>query len=355
MTGFGDPTLIRIHRSIASFRCPRRIDPNLDIPDPVNDPYTFRVNAATATANAQTNPCVAMDPQGDFVIAYQTQGPSQGYFNDIIVRKFDRNGKPLDSGVTVNDVATNINFSPYVAMDNLGDYVVAWSYTADPNYGTGKAIYASLEAKLYSSTEQVLLGTEPVERAGRRQRRQRDRRLRQPTTIWRCRWDEASDTDNNGTTSEGVYAAEWQVYQRRRQQQHRHHPHRRPGRSPERSCVAKYRVNSAAVATTTTTANPANPTAPSTTTKIGNTSWPGYQGHSQVAMDASGDMTISYQGVGPDVSTNINIPAGTPRTPTCKTSWRTRPTPTCRPSPFRDPQRGEHRHRRRAATPPTAT
>ena len=158
MTGFGDPAKYPYTPIHCVVPVPAAIDPNLDIPDAKNDPYTFRVNVDTATANAQSNPCVAMDPQGDFVIAYQSQGPDQGYFNNIIVRKFDRDGKPLDSGITVNDILTNINYLPYVAMDNLGDFVVTWGYTSDPNYELGKTYQGFLQAKLYSSSEQVLLG-----------------------------------------------------------------------------------------------------------------------------------------------------------------------------------------------------
>ncbi|MDH3593418.1 MAG: VCBS repeat-containing protein [Rhodospirillales bacterium] len=82
----------------------------------------FPVNAATT--KGQRNPAVAMDADGDFVVAWES---GQGTTYDIFARRFDAAGTPLDANeFQVNTTTTNVQRVPAVAMDDAGNFVVAW-------------------------------------------------------------------------------------------------------------------------------------------------------------------------------------------------------------------------------------
>jgi hypothetical protein len=82
----------------------------------------FQVN--TFTAGGQFFPAVAMDADGDFVIAWSGAGP--GDFDGVFVRRFDTTGAAQGDEVLVNTTTADSQFFPSVAMDGGGDFVVAW-------------------------------------------------------------------------------------------------------------------------------------------------------------------------------------------------------------------------------------
>ncbi len=131
----------------------------MQTPDPYNallpqdlqvpgDLYTFRVN--TNTANAQDQSTVAMDDAGDFVIAWASTGQDESFFNAVHAQQFDHNGMPLNNEVVVSPEDTNRNYDPYVAMSQDGHWLVVW--TNDTN-ASGHAVYA----QLFDSTGTTLL------------------------------------------------------------------------------------------------------------------------------------------------------------------------------------------------------
>lgn len=84
----------------------------------------FLVNSSH-TANLQWEATAAMDADGDFVIAWEGDGPgdSQGAF----FQRYARTGSAVGTLTRVNASATGSQFQPAVAMDADGDAVFAWS------------------------------------------------------------------------------------------------------------------------------------------------------------------------------------------------------------------------------------
>ncbi len=73
---------------------------------------------------AQTTPSVAMDSNGDSVVAWVQAANINQY--DIDVQVYNPAGvAQLSTPVTVNNT-TSLNYRPTVAMDSAGDFVVAW-------------------------------------------------------------------------------------------------------------------------------------------------------------------------------------------------------------------------------------
>jgi hypothetical protein len=97
----------------------------------------FQVN--THTEDIQWKPSVAIDSDGDFVIAWVSNGEdSEGY--DIYAQRYDRNGNPMGSEFQVNTYTTNDQKWPSAAMDSNGNFVIAWdSFGQD---GSDEGVYA---------------------------------------------------------------------------------------------------------------------------------------------------------------------------------------------------------------------
>jgi hypothetical protein len=83
----------------------------------------FRVN--TYTTDSQTNPAVAMDAQGDFVIAWN-RSDQAGQTTGIYAQRYDGAGVPQGVEFRVNSTTTLNRQSPCVAMDPAGDFVIGW-------------------------------------------------------------------------------------------------------------------------------------------------------------------------------------------------------------------------------------
>ena len=99
-------------------------NPNLDVPNPTTDPYTFRVN--NFTANAQFDPSAAMDPQGNMAFTWSNQGQNISFFNGIIARRFTVDGRPMGPEFNVNIEDTNVHDYSNVALSSSDMMVVAW-------------------------------------------------------------------------------------------------------------------------------------------------------------------------------------------------------------------------------------
>lgn len=93
----------------------------------------FRVN--TTTTNAQTRPALAMDNDGNFAIAWASMGQSSSYTNSILGQRFNRDGDRLGNEIVINTPDTNEHFDPAVAVSSDGYFAVTWTtelYTAIP-------------------------------------------------------------------------------------------------------------------------------------------------------------------------------------------------------------------------------
>jgi hypothetical protein len=100
----------------------------------------FRVN--TTTTNTQWNPSVAMDANGDFIVAWESAniGSYAVYDSAVYAQRYNAAGVPQGSEFRVS-TSTSINhFTPSVAADADGDFVIVWRSYLDQTIGDG--IYA---------------------------------------------------------------------------------------------------------------------------------------------------------------------------------------------------------------------
>ena len=102
----------------------------------------FRVN--TYTTREQEAPSVAMDADGDFVIAWHSYGQDGGSWG-IYAQRYNAGGVREGAEFHVNTYIGRI-FSPNVAMDGDGDFVIAWS-----SYGQDGA-YSGIFAQRYDES-----------------------------------------------------------------------------------------------------------------------------------------------------------------------------------------------------------
>lgn len=85
----------------------------------------FRVN--TRISGAQCNAAVAVTAAGDFVVAWSSYYSSSGRSNEIIARRFDRTGTPLDiDEFQVNTTSAGNQTEPAVAINADGSFCVVW-------------------------------------------------------------------------------------------------------------------------------------------------------------------------------------------------------------------------------------
>ena len=72
-----------------------------------------------------------MDADGDFVVTWTSAGQDSDR-DGIFARKFNLQGKPTSAEILVNTRTANRQDKSDVAMDDNGDFVVAWeSYGQD--------------------------------------------------------------------------------------------------------------------------------------------------------------------------------------------------------------------------------
>ena len=95
----------------------------------------FRVN--TTTAGSQTDPSVAMDATGNFVVVWR--GPDGGSMG-VHAQRFNASGVAQGAEFLVNSFTTGYQDFPQVAMTTNGDFVVAWE--SDGEDGSGAGIFA---------------------------------------------------------------------------------------------------------------------------------------------------------------------------------------------------------------------
>ncbi len=94
----------------------------------------FRVN--TTTTGDQRYSTVAMNANGDFVIAWSSKDPSGDDWN-VKARRYNAQGTALGSEFRVNSSTADDRMFPAVAMDALGNFVVTWSSKNQDGSGWG--------------------------------------------------------------------------------------------------------------------------------------------------------------------------------------------------------------------------
>jgi hypothetical protein len=103
----------------------------------------FVVN--TTLRGTQADPSVAVDEDGDFVVVWQTRFPG-GLLRSIFGQRFSKTGKKVGPEFRVNEERVEKDFVPSVAMDREGNFVVAWqSFSHSP----ARAQCGQIRARLY--------------------------------------------------------------------------------------------------------------------------------------------------------------------------------------------------------------
>ncbi len=106
----------------------------------------LRVN--TYTTGEQRYPSISMDNTGNFIVTWQSGlgGTSQdGSDYGIYAQRYNSSGVAQGSEFKVNSYTTNSQSKPSVAMDNNGNFIVTWNGTGtgDTNYGVFAKRYNS--------------------------------------------------------------------------------------------------------------------------------------------------------------------------------------------------------------------
>ncbi|XQQ05421.1 MAG: calcium-binding protein [Leptolyngbya sp. IPPAS B-1204] len=99
----------------------------------------FRIN--TRTENDQTAPVVAMNAQGDFVVIWVSER-QDGSGTGIFGQRYNNIGNPVGIEFQVNTETDGNQLNPSVAIDDNGDFVVAWQSDSRSSDQDGYGIYA---------------------------------------------------------------------------------------------------------------------------------------------------------------------------------------------------------------------
>ncbi len=91
-----------------------------------DNPLTDEILVNTTVAGDQHNAAVAVDADGELIVVWQSDGQDPDGSSGIYARRFDSVGRPLSGEFRVNSNTTDDQFKPAVAMGNSGNFVVVW-------------------------------------------------------------------------------------------------------------------------------------------------------------------------------------------------------------------------------------
>ena len=119
----------------------------------------FPVN--TYTTGSQSSPSVAMDADGDFVVVWESYGQDgDGY--GIYGQRYNAAGLKQGAEFPVNTYTTSYQTRPSVAMDADGDFIVVWNSYIHPPDSDDYGIFARTYRADGTSdqTEEFIINTE---------------------------------------------------------------------------------------------------------------------------------------------------------------------------------------------------
>jgi hypothetical protein len=90
----------------------------------------------------KSKPSVAVDAAGGFVVAWLSTEINAGSFATVYARRYGANGAPLGGEVRVNVQTAHSYYAPGLAVDADGDFVVAWDDIAGEVEGTDSDVLA---------------------------------------------------------------------------------------------------------------------------------------------------------------------------------------------------------------------
>jgi len=108
-----------------------------------------------SVATASTKPAVAMDALGNYVVAWENFDDINAD-EDIYARRFSANGVASSTEFRVNSTIANDQAAVAIAANSAGDFVISWQSAAQD--GDGNGIYA----QLYDAAGTVLKSEFPV-------------------------------------------------------------------------------------------------------------------------------------------------------------------------------------------------
>jgi len=110
----------------------------------------FQVN--TFTTDVQGNPAVAVDADGDVVVAWHSYGVSLIAQNTFFIhgQRYASDGSTQGAQFQVNTYTTDYQVLPDVAADADGDFVVVWRTRAPGSFGNDTS-YFSIQGVRYAS------------------------------------------------------------------------------------------------------------------------------------------------------------------------------------------------------------
>jgi hypothetical protein len=100
-------------------------------------PQGDEFQVSTTTAGNQNFPSAAMDDQGNFIVTWSS---SDGNLLGIWAQRYDKFGTPVGSEFQVNTFTTGTQNSSSVATDRDGNFVIAWQSNGQD--GDGWGVYA---------------------------------------------------------------------------------------------------------------------------------------------------------------------------------------------------------------------
>ena len=112
----------------------------------------FRVN--TTTAGDQSAPAVAIDNEGDAIVAWQSDG-QDGDGLGVFYTRLDGAGDTAGAEVQVNDAFLGVQQAPTVATAANGNFVIAWE-AIDPTGGSDASL--DIFAKVYDDSGTAIVG-----------------------------------------------------------------------------------------------------------------------------------------------------------------------------------------------------
>jgi len=111
-------------------------------------PITNEFQINNTTAGNQTEPSVATDASGSFIVVWQGPGTDA---EDIYARWFDSNGLPLRGESPINEYTSGSQLCPHVAMDGAGNSVIVWETSGTSQNPTKQSVCARLFDSIGSS------------------------------------------------------------------------------------------------------------------------------------------------------------------------------------------------------------
>ena len=97
--------------------------------------------ANSASSNNQKAPQIASNYDGDFIMVWMDENADSDSYG-IYRRRVDNSGAVLESPVQVNVTETGLQGMPAIAMDSVGNHVIAWQ--SQDQDGDGQGIFAQV-------------------------------------------------------------------------------------------------------------------------------------------------------------------------------------------------------------------